>query len=140
MQVFDLPLRLVGAAHCIAVKKNKAAHQGDHEQPKLPIDEQCQRQHHDNGEQSREVVAQKAQPDKEQAGAAGMHNAQHPSSVMLAVEGQRQSQSMFEERCYDGQTAPMREPIGMQRHPNTRNNSKNAVSGPVRNESPNHPV
>ena len=59
------------------------------------------------------MIAKKPEPKRKKIAAAGVHDAQQASSVMLTMKRQRQTNRMLEKLRYHGKAAPMRQSIGI---------------------------
>ncbi len=130
MQLLHVVLRAVRAAHRHGVERREADHQQQHQQRELPVHVPGERQHHDDGEQRRQVLAEEPEPDEEQVAAARLQDPHQSAGVVLAMECQRQRQRVLEEMRDDRQPAPVREAIGVQRRPHARDDADEAHGQP----------
>ena len=112
--VLDLLLQAIGAAHHPGVGDGEEQDQHDQEQAEPPVHQQAERQHDEQGDEGREVLAEERQPDAEQVVDAGQHYFQQPAGMLAVMEGEGQHQHVLEEGRHGAEPPPVGHAVGLQ--------------------------
>ena len=87
-------------------------------------------QHHD-ADEGHELLAQERQPVPEQRIGAGQDGAHHRARALLGVIADRQDDGVLEGLAQRGQPAPVRQPVGHDRHHDAGEDADQAEQRPT---------
>ena len=114
------------------VDGESAEHRNKHDEHarQPPVHEQCQRQQDEQRDGGGTILAEKRQPQAGHPLRAFEHDFQKPPGMIGAVEAQGQVEHMVEIIGHDGEPAPMRQAVGVQRDEHARKDRENAERRP----------
>ena len=99
----------------MVVRMAKTTTRANEQKAEAPVEEHRHRQQHEQRDESREMLAEEAEPEPGHAVRAFQHDLQHAARMGRGVEGQRQFEHVLEIIRHHGETPTMREPIRMER-------------------------
>ena len=126
----DLALRGLGSADDQDGEGAEHHDQHDQRDGELPVEDDGERQQHDGGEQSGEMLAEKGQPHPEQPIRAGEHHFHQPAGLAVAVEGGREREHVAEESAPWRQPVAVREALGLHGQQDIGADADQADAGP----------
>ena len=113
MKALDTELLHLGLAQRIGRDRRENDHQPDEEKPEPPVQEHRDRQHHEDRDEGREVIAEEREPQTPERVGALQHHLHQPARMGASVVGERQMQNMLEIFCDDGEPPSVRKPVGV---------------------------
>ena len=106
----------------------------DQQQRQPPVQKQRQRQQHQQRNERRQMLAEESEPQPPQRIRAGEHDLHQPAGMDAAMEAERQLQDVLEIVRHHRVAAPVRQPVGVQRHQRAAGDGEQAEADPGREQ------
>ena len=131
----DRALQLFGLGDGERGEEREHDAEGDQQQRQPPVEIERQRQKHDQGDVSREVIAEEREPQHPQRVGALQHHLHQPAGMGRAVVGLRQLHHVLEVVGEHGLAPSVRQAVGIKRHQRPEHDGEEAEDDPGHDQS-----
>ena len=133
--LLDELLQRLGLAHHKRCQRSEDGAQDEQDKRKPPVEHERERQQHEEGDESREIVAEEAKPQAEQGVGPLQHDLHQAAGMRCRMKGERQLQHMLEVIGERALALPMGEPVGVERNQRAAYDVEQAEGRPGREQA-----